>query len=145
MTFHHVGYLVRDTARSADALRHFFPEITLQRKAHELQGAHITYLVSADGNMTLELVEPFDTNTLLAGKLDRQKQECLPYHICLHVDDFDVEYDRLRRHGWLALTRPFESFTFGTQAAHLYKPAAGIVEIMGRSAGLPVDRPGIEE
>jgi methylmalonyl-CoA/ethylmalonyl-CoA epimerase len=145
MTFHHLGYLVRDTARSANALRDFFPAVTLLRKPHELQGAHITYMATADGNTRLELVEPFENNKLLAGKLDRQKRECLPYHICLQVDDFDTEYNRLRQHGWLALSRPFESFTFDTQAAHLYKPAAGIVEIMGRSTRLRMDRPGIKE
>jgi len=132
MTFDHLAYLVRDTARSVEALRPFFPEVTLLRKAHELQGAYITYMCTADRRITIELVEPFENNKLLAGRLDRGKQQCVPYHICVMVDDFETEYNRMRQDGWITLTRPFESFTVATQASHLYKPAAGIVEIMGR-------------
>jgi len=132
VTFDHLAYLVRDTARSVEALRPFFSEVTLLRKAHKLQGAYITYMSTADRRITIELVEPFANNKLLAGRLDRERQECVPYHICLAVDDFEAEYNRLRQDGWLTLTRPFENFTAGTQAAHLYNPAAGIVEIMGK-------------
>lgn len=132
MRFDHLAYLVRDTAQSVEALEPFFPEVALLRKAHELQRAYITYLSTADGRMTIELVEPFENNTLLQGRLDRAKQRCIPYHICLTVDDFETEYNRLRQDGWLTLTRPFAGLDLATQAAHLYKPAAGIVEIMGR-------------
>jgi hypothetical protein len=132
MTFDHLAYLVRDTAQSVEALKPFFPEVLLLRKAHALQRAYITYLSTADGRITIELVEPFENNKLLEGRLDRAKQRCIPYHIGLTVDDFETEYNRLRQHGWLTLTRPFEGLDLATQAAHLYKPAAGIVEIMGR-------------
>ena len=87
---------------------------------------------TSDGWITVELVEPFEENKLLANRLDREKQRCLPYHICFRVDDFEAEYKRMREHGWLTLTRPFASLSSATQAAHLYKPAAGIVEIVGR-------------
>jgi methylmalonyl-CoA/ethylmalonyl-CoA epimerase len=132
MTFDHLAYLVKDTAQSVEALKPFFPEVTLLRKAHELQRAYITCLSTADGRITIELVEPFENNKLLVSRLDRAKQRCIPYHIGLTVDDFDTEYNRLRQDGWLTLTRPFAGLDLATQAAHLYKPAAGIVEIMGR-------------
>jgi hypothetical protein len=132
MRFHHLAYLVRDTAQSVEALKPFFPELTLLRQPHELQRAYITYMSTSDGRVTLELVEPFEKNQLLAGRLNREKQRCIPYHICLTVDDFEAEYHRLRQHGWLTLTRPFESLDSAAQVVHLYKPAAGIVEIMGR-------------
>ena len=132
VTFDHLAYLVRDTAQSVDALRPFFSEVRLLRKKHELQGAYITYMSAGDGGITIELVEPFEENKLLADRLNREKQRCLPYHICFRVDDFEAEYKRMREHGWLTLTRPFASFSPATHAAHLYKPAAGIVEIVGR-------------
>jgi methylmalonyl-CoA/ethylmalonyl-CoA epimerase len=132
MTFDHLAYLVRDTAQSVEALMPFFPEVRLLRKGHELQGVYITYMATGDGRITIELVEPFEENKLLADRLDREKQRCLPYHICFRVDDFGAEYKRMREHGWLTLTRPFASLSSATQAAHLYKPAAGIVEIVGR-------------
>jgi hypothetical protein len=132
MRFDHLAYLVRDTAQSVEALKPFFPEVTLLRKAHELQRAYVTYLSTADGQVTIELVEPFENNKLLEGRLDRAKRPCIPYHIGLTVDDFETEYNRLRQGGWLTLTRPFAGLDLTTQAAHLYKPAAGIVEIMGR-------------
>lgn len=134
MTFDHFAYLVRDTAISVEAFRPFFPEVTLLRQAHEDQGAYITYMVSADGRIKIELVEPFENNKLLAGRLDREKQSCLPYHICLEVEDFEKEYNRMRHEGWLTLTRPFPNPICGGQAAHLYKAEAGIVEIMGGSS-----------
>jgi methylmalonyl-CoA/ethylmalonyl-CoA epimerase len=131
MTFDHLAYLVKDTAQSADALMPFFPEVTLLRKGHESQGAYISYLSTGDGRTTIELVEPFGENQLLADRLHREKQRCLPYHICFRVDDFEAQYRRMREHGWLPLTRPFAGLSSATRAAHLYKPAAGIVEIMG--------------
>src|SRR5437016_6727057 len=90
ITFDHLAYLVRDTAQSVEALRPFFPEVRLLRKGHEPQGAYITYMCTADGRTTIELVEPFEGNELLAHRLDRRKQRCLPYHICFRVDDFDA-------------------------------------------------------
>jgi catechol 2,3-dioxygenase-like lactoylglutathione lyase family enzyme len=132
MTFDHMAYLVRDTAQSVEALRPFLAEVRLLRKRHELQGAYITYMATGDGGTTIELVEPFEENELLAHRLVREKQRCLPYHICFRVDDFEAEYKRMREHGWLTLTRPFAGLSSATQAAHLYKPAAGIVEIVGR-------------
>jgi hypothetical protein len=133
VTFDHLAYLARETAQSVEAFRPFFPEITLLRRAHQAQGAFITYMSTADGQVTIELVEPFDNNQLLANRLDREKSQCLPYHIALAVKDFQTEYDRMRQHGWLTLTRPFEGVSSVQRAAHLYKPAAGIVEIVGSS------------
>jgi len=135
MTFDHLAYLVRDTTQSVEALRPFFPVVRLLRQRHEQQGAYITYLSTDDGRMTIELVEPFEENALLAGRLDREKQGCLPYHVCFRVDDFGAEYRQMREHGWLTLTRPFAGLDRATQAAHLYKPAAGIVEIVGGGQG----------
>lgn len=135
MTFDHLAYLVKDTAESVEAFRPFFPVVTLLRTRHELQGAYISYLSTGDGRITIELVEPFEDNKLLADRLEREKQRCLPYHICFRVDDFEAEYKRMREHGWLTLTRPFAGLSPDTQAAHLYKPAAGIVEIMGKRQG----------
>jgi hypothetical protein len=132
VTFDHLAFLVRDTARTLDALWPFFPKVTLLKHAHDLQRAFITYVRTTDGRVTLELVQPFESNTLLVNRLDREKQECLPYHICVRVDDFDTEYTRMRRAGWLTLTRPFGGLGVGTQGAHLYKLEAGIVEIVGR-------------
>jgi methylmalonyl-CoA/ethylmalonyl-CoA epimerase len=132
MTFDHLAYLVRDTAQTANALMPFFPEVGLRRKGHEYQGAYISYLSTGDGRVTIELVEPFAENKLLSARLDREQQPCLPYHICFRVDDFESEYRRMRENGWLTLTRPFTGFNDAEQAAHLYKPAAGIVEIVGR-------------
>jgi hypothetical protein len=129
--FDHLAFLARDTAQSVEAFRPFFPEVTLLRQAHKFQGAYITYMSTTDRRITIELVEPFENNRLLANRLDREKSRCLPYHIGLAVNDFEADYHRLRQQGWLTLTRPFEGFNSGTQAAHLYKPAAGIVEIVG--------------
>jgi methylmalonyl-CoA/ethylmalonyl-CoA epimerase len=125
-----LAYLVKDTARSVHAFKEFFPDVTLLKKAHEQQGAYITYMSTTDGRMTIELVEPFENNKLLSGRLERAKQECLPYHICLAVDDFDAQYRRMRQDGWLTLTRPFEGLGWPEKAAHLYKRHAGIVEIV---------------
>jgi catechol 2,3-dioxygenase-like lactoylglutathione lyase family enzyme len=136
MTFDHLAYLVRDTAQSVEAFRTIFPDVRLLRQRHESQGAYISYLSTDDGRMTIELVEPFDENKLLADRLRRENQRCLPYHICFRVDDFEAEYLRMREQGWLTLTRPFAGLGSATQAAHLYHPAAGIVEIVGgRSTG----------
>lgn len=133
MQFDHLAYLVRSTVKTVEAFRPFFPDVRILRQAHEQQAAYISYLATHDGAMTIELVEPFSRNERLLQWLDREKKDCIPYHICVAVDDIDAEHQRLRQLGWLTLTRPFETLTPGVKASHLFRPEGGIVEITGRS------------
>lgn len=132
MRFDHVGYLVRNTAASMAVLQPFFPRVRMPTCEHPGQGVLVTYLETADGAVTLELVEPTEANPRLRSWLDRENKPCVPYHICVLVDDFDATVADLRRQGWMSLTRPFETLEPGVFASHLYRPEAGIVEIAGR-------------
>jgi methylmalonyl-CoA/ethylmalonyl-CoA epimerase len=126
----HFAYLVRDTASSARAFEHFFPQRIVWHAAHPGQRVYISLLQSADGTR-IELVEPFAEHVLLQQQLAQSGHNCVPYHLCLRVSDFHHVRSRLRREGWQALTRPFRSFDESSVASHLFHPAAGMVEILG--------------
>jgi methylmalonyl-CoA/ethylmalonyl-CoA epimerase len=129
--FDHVGFLVRDTGKTANALLPLFSTVIEMRRAHPTQGVYISYLALPNETSTIELVEPFPTNTRLLEWLRRENKASIPYHICLDVGDFDEGYRNMKQQGWVVLTKPFETFTSGMAACHMYKPDAGIVEITG--------------
>jgi methylmalonyl-CoA/ethylmalonyl-CoA epimerase len=131
MRLDHVGFLVRDTEKTAKALLPLFSTIIEMRRAHSTQGVYISYLALPNKTSTIELVEPFPTNARLMEWLARENKASIPYHICLAVDEFDEGYRCMRKQGWLVLTKPFETFNPDIAACHLYRPEVGIIEITG--------------
>ena len=129
--FDHIGMLVRDTGRTMAALRLIFPMVKRDRREHLAQDVYVTYLATQDGSVVVELVEPMQENAGLIGWLNRENKACIPYHICIEVDDFDLAYREMKRQGWVPLTKPFETLDGGHLASHLFRPEAGIVEITG--------------
>lgn len=136
MKFSHLGYIVRNSDTTIAAMATFFPHIAVHRKKVTAQQIYVTFMNTADGDMQIELVEPLPENRLLTGLLEKENKACLPYHICFEVNDFEQKYQQLRAEGWLALTRPFHAYPQGPLASHLYKPEAGIMEIMSGSTQL---------
>ncbi|MBP2849783.1 VOC family protein [Dickeya oryzae] len=136
MKFSHLGYIVKDSDATIAAMATFFPQITVYRKKVSAQQIYVTFMNTTRQDMQIELVEPLPENRLLSGMLDKERKDCLPYHICFEVDDFNQKYQQLRADGWLALTRPFYAYPQGPLASHLYKPEAGIMEIMSGSTSL---------
>ncbi|GAB7195642.1 VOC family protein [Dickeya oryzae] len=136
MKFSHLGYIVKDSDATIAAMATFFPQITVYRKKVSAQQIYVTFMNTTRQDMQIELVEPLPENRLLNGMLDKERKDCLPYHICFEVDDFNQKYQQLRADGWLALTRPFHAYPQGPLASHLYKPEAGIMEIMSGSTSL---------
>ncbi|QIZ45489.1 VOC family protein [Dickeya zeae] len=136
MKFSHLGYIVKDSDATIAAMATFFPQITVYRKKVSAQQIYVTFMNTTRQDMQIELVEPLPENRLLSGMLDKKRKDCLPYHICFEVDDFNQKYQQLRADGWLALTRPFHAYPQGPLASHLYKPEAGIMEIMSGSTSL---------
>ncbi|OWY38944.1 glyoxalase [Xenophilus sp. AP218F] len=129
----HWAYLVRDSEASACALRLFFPLRRTWRQPHAGQRVLISFLENADG-ARVELVEPLAEHTLLQKQLADAGRDCVPYHLCLRVDDFHAARECMRRQGWATLTRPFPALDPAELASHLYHPSAGMVEIIGPAA-----------
>ncbi|ACS83926.1 VOC family protein [Musicola paradisiaca] len=136
MKFSHLGYIVKNSDATIAAMAHFFPQILVYRKKIAAQQIFVSFMNTAHGDMQIELVEPLPENRLLNGMLEKAHKECLPYHICFEVNDFAEKYQQLIHGGWLALTRPFHAYPDGPLASHLYKPEAGIMEIMSGSTTL---------
>ncbi|WGW04529.1 VOC family protein [Tropicibacter oceani] len=130
MQIDHFAYLVKDTDRAIAALPHPGAEVTLYRHALDSQQAYISFVRTAHDAPLIELVEPFEGNAVMQARLTREGTPSVLYHVGYTVDDFDAEFGRMRRGGWMPLTRPFEGLTPGCRASHLYNPDFGVVEIM---------------
>lgn len=126
----HVAYLVRDTDRTLAALGFLGAEIVVHRRPLASQGAYITFVASSRGAPRIELVEPFEGNSTMLRRLDREGATSLIYHVGYFAADFDIRYATMRAAGWLPLTLPFEGMMRGCRASHLFHPDLGIVEIM---------------
>ena len=137
MKLDHIGYLVKDSNRSLSSLKEFFPTVLQERKLQLNQDVYVTYLKSSDSQVTLELVEPADGNTKLKEWLARDGRVAFPYHLCFFVEDFAAKRQAMRRDGWMSLTKPFSTFDPGLVASHMFKPDAGIIEILGAGSPLP--------
>lgn len=134
MQIDHFAYLVRETDRALAALPHPDAEVTLYRHPLAVQKAFITFVRTGNDAPLVELVEPFAENSVMLARLAREGAPSILYHVGYNVQDFDAAFRKMRRNGWLPLTRPFEGLRPGCRASHLYNPDFGVVEIMEMAA-----------
>jgi len=134
MQLDHIAYLVRDTDACLAAMAPLQPRVLLDRHPLPSQKAHITMVEVPGTSAKTELVEPFADNAVMLGRLQREGVDSLLYHSAYTVEDFDGQFRKMRRAGWLPLTQPFEGLTPGLRASHLYHPQLGIVELLEAAA-----------
>lgn len=130
MRFHHIAYMVANTDETARSLASFAPVKIVDRKPLEVQNAYISVLGTAESGPFIELVEPFENNSAMRKRLEKNAGDATPYHICFSVRDFDSTLENLLAEGWLMVTRPFHGLLPGLRATHLYKRSAGMIEII---------------
>lgn len=130
MRIDHIAYLVKDTSRFIKAISHSEHEILIDREPLTSQKAFITMVRVDIASPLIEIVEPFESNRQMLRRLQSEGAESVLYHMGFVVSDFEAALFRMRKEGWLPLTRPFEGFHPGCRACHLYNPSFGILEIM---------------
>ena len=93
-----------------------------------IQRARVLF-VALPGGGRLELIEPVDAESPVAGVL-KQKRGGL-YHLCYAVDDLDGQIERFRQRGCLPISGPSPAAAMGNRRiAFLCTPQFDVVELV---------------
>ncbi len=123
----HIGYLTGDiasTARELETLGYHAGSIT----DDDTQRTRICLLTCPD-NVTIELVEPYETNKTMLKML--KTRGVAPYHLCYRVDDIGQAHDELVEKGWTALFAPVPAPAFdGRRICYFWNRDTGFLELL---------------
>lgn len=132
MTIHHVGYLVKNIEKSAQAFR----AVGFSDRPYP-DGSLVCYDGIRDcdicfmdhGDICIELVSPKSADSPVYGLLEKYKNS--PYHLCFESDNFDADIEDLRSKGWSVFTQPTEAPAIeGRNVVFLIHRSAGIIELI---------------
>lgn len=139
MKVDHIGYLVKDMDRAAEAFAElgFAPVTEVIRddvpdSAGNVRNVLLRFLENA--GTVVELVAPLGEDSDVFNRLQTCGEG--PYHICYAVDDLAASMEAMRAKKWRVLRRPSPAVAFGgAPVAFLVKKGAGIVELVEKPAG----------
>ena len=123
---HHIGYLVKDIARSAAAFSRL--GYTSGRIVFDpVQKADIQFM--SLGDIAVELVAPREESDIYS-LLKRYRDA--PYHICYTVESINSAIEEMISDGYVLLGEPVKAIAIGKQAkvAFLVKRNMGMIELV---------------
>ena len=127
MTVHHIGYLVKKLERARKSFEGLGYVIEQDVVRDEFRKVDILFLTK-DG-YRVELVSPYDPNSVVAGLLLRVGNS--PYHICYEVDDLAGEIERLRNERYVMSSEPAVAPACGgKRVCFLIHPHLGMIELL---------------
>ncbi len=100
LTFHHVGYLVKNMENSLCAFEALGYSIERPPLEDGIRRAFIAFM-KKDG-VRIELIQPEDRESPIYGLLKHYKN--VPYHLCYATDDFEGDICRLSAEGFSLFT-----------------------------------------
>jgi methylmalonyl-CoA/ethylmalonyl-CoA epimerase len=128
-SLHHVGFVVRDMARSLERFRAEGAELVIGPTDDPIQKVACALLRLADG-IDVELVAPLDPDDSpvtarlrRGGGLD---------HICLAVDDVDDALSGEEDRGGVVVCPPVHAVTFDRTIAFVHRRSGLLIELMNR-------------
>lgn len=136
MRIHHVGYLVKNIAKSAEAFRavgfsdRLYPsgEFICYDSARDCDICFMDH--SENGvSVCIELISPKSEASPIHGLLQNYKNS--PYHMCFESESFEADIDALRGKGWSVFTQPAPAPAIdGNNVVFLIHRNAGIIELI---------------
>lgn len=134
MRVNHIGYLVKDIAKSIAIFQQLgyekISEIFTDDKAIGNEKPRNVYIcfMKNEGNC-VELVSPIDESSDVFSTLKRQGEG--PYHICYEVESLKDSVSTLTKEGWLVLKRPASAIAFdGAEVVFLFRNNIGMIELV---------------
>ena len=137
MKVHHIGYLVKNIEKSADAFRALgFEDTSFSDEFmtnDTIRGCVICFLKNE--NTVVELVSPNTEDSPIRGLMKTYKNT--PYHLCYESDDIEKDMAELKKKGFMVFLKPEEAPAIaGCRVVFLTNPRIGIVEIAYRENSL---------
>lgn len=128
---HHIAYVVRSTDNSIKYFKNFYPNVVVYKQFLPSQNVYYTYMSNDSESYMIELIEAIEENCSV-GKL-LKTNDCVLYHICYYVDDFNDARRYFKEKSFFALNKPFKPVSEeNIIVCHIYRPESGIIEILGK-------------
>lgn len=126
-TFHHIGYAVKDIARTAA----FYTKAgwtMSEMYTDTIQNTYIAFL-SREGFPLIELVAPINETSPICNTL--KKVGNTTYHVCYVVPDMDAAVAELRAQRYMPLFKPVEAVAMeNKKICYLMHPEVGLIELV---------------
>ena len=126
LTFHHVGYLVKNMEDSLNAFEVLGYSVVRPPAKDDIRGAFIAFM-QKDG-IRIELIQPADRESPVYGLLKHYRNA--PYHLCYGTDDFEGDISRLEAKGFSLFTEIEPAPCMGNRnVAFLMNAHIGMIEL----------------
>lgn len=127
LNFHHIGYAVRDIAKSSAIFINMGYSVS-QTIIDPIQNVKIALLSKVD-NPLIELVEATDDKSPVLGIIS--KVGVSAYHICYQTSDIEQTISELKKQRFLCMFKPVEAVAFGNRKiCYLYHSDVGLIELL---------------
>ncbi len=127
MKINHIGYLTSDLQKAVQEFQKIGYQQISEITHDELRLTDICFM-QMDG-YTIELVAPYDKNSVVAGLLKRYKNT--PYHICYESVQFHKDLEDLEANGYTRMGDPAPAPAFdGRNVCFLMNIKAGMIEVL---------------
>lgn len=127
LSFHHIGYAVKDI----DATAQFYLKMGWEKSDTVLDPVQNTYIafLFRSGFPTIELVAPVDEQSPICNTL--KKSGVGTYHVCYSVPNIDEAVLELRSQRFMPLFQPVEAVAINNhRICYLMHPQVGLIELV---------------
>ncbi len=130
LKIHHIGYLVKKINAAVKEFEHLGFTITQDIIYDDYRKIDICFL-EKDG-YRIELVSPVDNSSVVAGLIKKYKNS--PYHICYESENFEEDYARLQKEGYVAIDTPAPAKAIGSRpVVFLINANLGMIELLKKA------------
>lgn len=136
MKINHIGYLVKDIAKSISIFQQlgyvqasevYRDNYVPEGGGYKARNVYICFMKNDEN--CVELVSPIDESSDVFSTLKRQGEG--PYHICYEVESLKDSVSSLIKEGWLVLKRPASAIAFdGADVVFLFRNNIGMIELV---------------
>lgn len=127
LKIHHIGYLVKKMDAAIRAFEDLGYQIMQSTVYDDIREVNICFL-QKDG-YCIELVSPVSDTSIVSGLIKKFKNS--PYHICYETQDFDGDYKKLTKNGFIAIDTPAPAPALqNREVVFLTNPSMGMIELL---------------
>jgi methylmalonyl-CoA/ethylmalonyl-CoA epimerase len=127
MIFHHIGIAVNNIENAKtlyEKLGYKISYIIID----SIQNVKLCFLDKSD-SPTIELVSPIDDKSPVVTIL--KKNGAMPYHTCYEVVDIELEIKKLKKNGYVQVSKTVPAIAFeNRKVCFLFHKATGLIELL---------------
>mgnify|MGYP006074581307 FL=1 len=129
MIFHHIGIAVNNIENAQKSYEKLGYKMTLTI-IDPIQNVKLCFLDKSDSPI-IELVCPIDDKSPVVSIL--KNNNAMPYHTCYEVFDIDLEIKKLKKNGYIQVSKTSPAIAFENRlVCFLYNKNIGLIELLNK-------------